>query len=245
MAAGLAARGAAALEIGVPFSDPIADGPDIQRASEWALRRRVGMGEVLGLVRDIRARAPIPIVLMTYANPVLRHGAARFARDARAAGADGVLISDLPPEELPEVWAEMDAAELDTVVLVAPTTDSARLPALVARARGFVYCLARTGVTGGTAGEHGDLAARIAAVRKLTPLPVGVGFGIATPAQAAALSGVADAVVVGAALMRAAAGPEAGAIERVVELGASLARALEAAPAGTPGASPEAGPRNG
>lgn len=231
MAAGLAAHGAAALEIGVPFSDPIADGPDIQRASEWALRRRVGMGEVLGLVRDIRARAPVPIVLMTYANPVLRYGAARFAHDARAAGADGVLMSDLPPEELPDVWGAMDTEGLDTVVLVAPTTDASRLPALIARARGFVYCLTRTGVTGGSAGEHGDLAARVAAVRQLTPLPVGVGFGIATPAQAAALSGVADAAVVGAALMRAAGGPEAGAVERVVELGASLAQALEDAAA--------------
>lgn len=227
MACGLAERGAAALELGIPFSDPIADGPDIQRASEWALRRRVGMAEVLELVRGVRAATPIPIVLMTYANPVLRYGAARFAAAARTAGADGVLLSDLPPDELPDVWRAMDDAALDTVVLIAPTTADARLPLLIARARGFVYCLARTGVTGGSAGEAGDLAGRIAAVRRLTALPVGVGFGIGTPAQAAALRGVADAVVVGAALMRAAGGPEQGAVERVVELGASLAAALE------------------
>jgi tryptophan synthase alpha chain len=229
MAEGLARRGAAALEIGIPFSDPIADGPDIQRASESALRRGVGMRDVLAVVRGIRARTDIPIVLMTYANPVLRYGAARFAHDAREAGADGALLSDLPPDELPDVWRAMDDAALDTVVLIAPTTAEVRLPALVARARGFVYCLARTGVTGGSAGEQGDLRARVAAVRRLSRLPVGVGFGIATPAQAAALRGVADAVAVGAALMRAASGDESGAVERVVTLGASLAAALEPA----------------
>ncbi len=227
MALALAHAGAGAIELGIPFSDPIADGPDIQRASEWALRRGTGMADVIATVAAIRAGADIPIVLMTYANPVLRHGAERFPREARAAGADGVLVSDLPPEELPDLWASFDAAGLDTVMLVAPTTAPERLPHLIARARGFVYCLSRTGVTGGSAGERGDLDARVAAVRSLTALPVGVGFGISAPADAAPLRHVVEAVVVGAAFMRAIAeDPERGATERVAALGGSLARAL-------------------
>lgn len=227
MATALAGAGAGALEVGIPFSDPIADGPDIQRASEWALRRHVGMPAVLDTVARIRERASIPIVLMTYANPILRFGPDRFARAARDAGADGVLISDLPPDELPELWQAMDAAALDTVVLVAPTTDPGRLPLLVARARGFVYCLARTGVTGGSAGVRGNLEERIATIRRMTQLPVGVGFGIGSPADAAVLRHLADAVVVGAAFMRAiASGDEEGAVGRVEALGASLAAAL-------------------
>src|SRR5205823_1100812 len=129
------------------FSDPIADGAEIQRASEWAMRDRVGVSEALEVVRRLRAVSPVPVVIMTYANPVLRHGAARFAAEARESGVDGVLLSDLPPEELPEVWQVMDQAGIDTVVLVAPTTAPARLPTLIARSRGFLYCLARTGVT--------------------------------------------------------------------------------------------------
>src|SRR5439155_3813903 len=146
MAVALAHTGAAAIELGIPFSDPIADGPDIQRASEWALRGGVGMTEVLATVAAIRHESDVPIVLMTYANPVLHFGALRFAAAARQAGADGVLLSDIPPEEMPEVWAAMDSAGLDTVLLVAPTTDPGRLPQLVDRSRGFVYCLARPGV---------------------------------------------------------------------------------------------------
>jgi tryptophan synthase alpha chain len=228
MAVALAHAGAAAIELGIPFSDPIADGPDIQRASEWALRHGVGVPEVLAVVAAIRRESEVPLVLMTYANPVLHYGASRFAADARLAGADGVLLSDLPPEELPDVWAAMDGAGLDTVMLIAPTTDPARLPLLVARARGFVYCLARTGVTGASAGERGDLTGRVAAVRTLTRLPVAVGFGIATAAQAGALRDVVDAVVVGAAFMRAiAADPDHGAVARVTALGADLLSALD------------------
>ena len=182
--------GARAVEVGIPFSDPIADGPDIQRAAEWALRARVGMVEALELVARLRARSQLPVVVMTYANPALRGGAEDFARRARAAGVDGVLISDLPPEESPEVWAALDREGLDTVTLVAPTTDDARLPRLLARARGFV-------------------------------------FGIADAMQARALRGVADAIVVGAAFMRAVAeDPARGVVERVGGLAAALVEAL-------------------
>ena len=223
----LDAAGAAAIEIGIPFSDPIADGPDIQRASEHALRQRVGAPEVLELVRDFRRASSLPLVLMTYANPVLRLGAEGFAERAREAGVDGVLISDLPPEESPELWAALDRAGLDTVVLVAPTTGEERAARLAERARGFLYCLARTGVTGGSAGESSPIAERLAALRRLTSLPIAVGFGIASAEQARALRGAADAVVVGAALMRLVAQDlERGARQRVGSLARELVAAL-------------------
>jgi tryptophan synthase alpha chain len=219
--------GVRAVEVGLPFSDPIADGPEIQRASEWALRAGVGAAETLDLVARLRGASQLPVVVMTYANPVLRHGADGFARAARAAGVDGVLISDLPPDESPEVWAALDGEGLDTVVLVAPTTEEARLPRLLSRARGFVYCLARTGVTGSGGGYAGALPERVAALRRLSPLPVAVGFGIGDAAQARALKGVADAVVVGAAFMRAVAeDPARGAIDRVRGLAGELVEAL-------------------
>ncbi len=224
--AALERAGAAAIEIGIPFSDPIADGPDIQRASEWALRERVGVPEVLELVRDFRRGSALPVVLMTYANPVLRSGAEAFAGGAAGAGVDGVLISDLPPEEDPALWGALDAAGLDTVMLVAPTTPAARARAIAARTRGFLYCLARTGVTGGSAGESGPLPERVAELRALTPLPIGVGFGIASAEAARALRGVADALVVGAAFMRLVAqDPARGSAARVE----TFARELHAA----------------
>lgn len=219
--------GAAAIELGVPFSDPIADGPDIQRASEWALRRHVGVAEIFDLVRDFRRASALPVVLMTYANPVLRTGATAFSAGAAAAGVDGVLISDLPPEEEPELWAALDAARLDTVMLVAPTTGPERAAAIARRSRGFLYCLARTGVTGGTAGESAPLPERIAALRPLTDLPIGVGFGISSGAQAHALRGVADALIVGAAFMRRVAeDPAQGVATRVGELARELSAAI-------------------
>ena len=227
MLRGFARQGARAVEIGIPFTDPIADGPDIQRASEWALGQQVGVPEIFRLVSELRKESELPVVLMTYANPVLRGGADSFAAAAREAGVDGVLASDLPPEEGAELWQALDQAGLDTVVLVAPNTAEARMAKLVARARGFVYCLARTGVTGSGPGYAGALPERVAAIRRLTKLPVAVGFGVARAEQARALRGVADAVVVGAALMRAVAEePRRGAAERVLALAASLQNAL-------------------
>jgi tryptophan synthase alpha chain len=211
----------------VPFSDPIADGPDIQRASEAALANGVGVNEVLGLVEALRRESELPVVLMTYANPILRGGIDAFATRARDAGVDGVLVSDLPPDESPEVWAAFDRAALDTITLIAPTTDDARLPLLLGRARGFVYCLARTGVTGAGAGTSGPLPERIAAIRKRTTLPVAVGFGVSNAERARALKGVADAVVVGAAFMRTIAdAPGSLAAERVHALATELMQAL-------------------
>jgi tryptophan synthase alpha chain len=228
MLRGFAAVGARAVEIGIPFSDPIADGPEIQRASEWALRAGVGLEDAIELVRRLRADSELPVVLMTYANPVVAYGVERFASRAAEAGVDGVLVSDLPPEESPEMWAAFDAARLDTIVLVAPTTDDSRLPMLLGRSRGFVYCLARTGVTGASAGVGGPLPERVAALRARTTLPIAVGFGISAPEQARALSGVADAVVVGAAFMRKVTErPESGAAERVRVFARELLQALD------------------
>jgi tryptophan synthase alpha chain len=227
MLLGFARAGALAVELGIPFSDPIADGPDIQRASEWALRLKVGVPEVLQLVADLRRESELPVVLMTYANPVVRTGLDAFAARARQAGVDGVIVSDLPPEESPETWAALRGAGLDTITLVAPTTDDARVPRLVERCSGFVYCLARTGVTGQGAGWSGSLPERIAWIRKHTTLPVAVGFGISSGDDARRLRGVADAVIVGAAFMRRVAeDPDRGAPERVNAFAGELVGAL-------------------
>ncbi len=137
---GLAALPVLAIEIGIPFSDPIADGPEIQRSSERALAAGIGPRETLALVREFRVSSQLPVVLMTYANPVLRIGATTFAAEAKDAGVDGLIVSDLPPDEAPATWDAFDQAGLDTVILIAPTTDPARLPVLLARCRGFVYC---------------------------------------------------------------------------------------------------------
>ena len=219
--------GALAVEVGVPFSDPIADGPDIQRASEWALRQGVGIADVLDLVARFRRDSQLPVVVMTYSNPVVRIGARPFAERARAAGVDAVILSDLPPEELPETWSALDEAAIDTVLLVAPTTSAERLPGLLARCRGFVYCLSRTGVTGRSEGYAGSLDERLAAVRAHTRLPVAVGFGISSAADAAALRGRVDAAVVGAAFMRLVEqDPERGVVDRVGAFAGELVTAL-------------------
>ena len=224
---GLDRAGAMAVELGVPFSDPIADGPDIQRASEWAVREGVGLADVLDVVERFRRESQLPIVIMTYANPVVCMGAESFAQRARQAGVDAVLLSDVPPGELPALWAALDAEALDTILLVAPTTDPARMPALLARCRGFVYCLTRTGVTGQAGGYAGALDERIAQVRVHTKLPIALGFGISTPADATALKGRAEALVVGAAFMRRVTeDPRQGAPARVVKLAEELVLAL-------------------
>ncbi len=229
MLAGFDRAGVLAVELGIPFSDPIADGPDIQRASEWALRARVSAGAVLNLVEDFRRASQLPVIVMTYANPVLRFGLEAFAGRAADAGVDGIIVSDLPAEESPETWEALARAGLDTIALIAPTTDEARLPLLLSRCRGFAYCLARTGVTGQGQGWSGSLPERVAAIRARSPLPVAVGFGISSADDARRLRGVADAVIVGAAFMRRVAeDPEHGAVERVVAFAEELVGALSA-----------------
>jgi tryptophan synthase alpha chain len=190
------------LELGVPFSDPLADGPVIQRASERALRRGVTLATVLDVVRRIRERSELPLLLFSYLNPLLRPGLARLARDAREAGVDGVLVTDLPPEEAGEWLAAARGEGLDTVFLAAPTSPDERLRRVAEASRGFVYAVSRTGVTGEQGALSSDAGPLLARLRALTRQPVALGFGISTPQQVAAAAAVADAVVVGSALVR-------------------------------------------
>ncbi|MGC9436065.1 MAG: tryptophan synthase subunit alpha [Methanomicrobiales archaeon] len=191
------------LELGVPFSDPLADGPAIQRAHARALAAGMTLDRVFDQVRHIRSRSTVPVVLFTYANPVFRRGIERFCREAAGAGADGLLVVDLPAEEAGELDRAAGRAGLSLISLVAPTTTDRRRSMILARARGFVYLVSREGVTGVQARMPPALADLIAPVRSETDLPVAVGFGISTPDQARAVAAAgADAVVVGSAIVR-------------------------------------------
>ena len=222
--------GADVLELGVPFSDPLADGPAIQLASQAALDQGVTLDDVYALAKGVRARHPaLPLVAMTYANPVLARGMERFAREAKAAGIDGVIVSDLPPEERPDVWGALSSAGLDTIPLVAPTTSEARLPLVVGRASGFVYCLSRTGVTGDDRAFATELGGLVARVRALTDLPVGIGFGVSDAAKARFVAERADLVIVGAAIARRVEEARPGGADAIVSAVGAFARELAAA----------------
>lgn len=194
--------GADLIELGIPFSDPMADGPVLQRSAERALAAGTTLTSVLELVAEFRRDSAIPIVLFGYANPFLRYGAERLARDAVASGADGLLCVDLPPEEADDLQQATDAAGLDMIFLLAPTSDRSRIDRVRARARGFVYFVSITGTTGAAAADPEAIASMVDAVRTRVGLPVGVGFGITSPEQARAIGRIADAVVVGSAVMR-------------------------------------------
>jgi tryptophan synthase alpha chain len=201
--AGLAAAGADLIEIGMPFSDPMADGPLIQEAGRRALKAGMTLRATLALVRELRrVDDATPIVLMGYYNPIYRWGAEAFARDAVAAGVDGVIVVDLPPEEDDELARPALAAGLDLIRLATPTSDDSRLPRVVERAGGFIYYVAIAGITGTRSADTAEVAAAVARLRRFTPLPVAVGFGIKTSAQAAAVARAADAVAVGSALVQ-------------------------------------------
>jgi len=194
--------GADVLELGVPFSDPLADGPVIQRASERALRRGTTLAAVLEAVRRIRRRSELPLLLFSYYNPLLRHGLARLADEAREAGVDGVLVTDLPPEEAGEWLEAARPRELDTVFLAAPTSPDERLRGVAGASRGFVYAVSRTGVTGERDALSADAVPLVRRIQAVTREPVALGFGIARPEQYAAAARAADGVVVGTALVR-------------------------------------------
>jgi tryptophan synthase alpha chain len=189
------------LEVGVPFSDPLADGPTIQRSTFDALRQGMTLAGTLALVE--RARLDHPVVIFSYLNPILRYGLDRFLRDADSLGVAGLLLTDLPAGSDPAVEAAVQESGLDLIRLIAPTTRPERLIAAVDGAQGFVYLVARLGVTGATPSLAEGLEASIARVRRATALPVAVGFGISTPAQARTVAGQADGVVVGSALVDA------------------------------------------
>lgn len=196
--------GADVFEIGIPFSDPIADGPTIQAAIDRALRRGVRVATVLEMVRAIRQETEIPIVLMTYFNPVLQYGLERFARDAKASGADGVLLTDVPPEEAGE-WIEIARRNgLATIFLLAPTSTDERIKLVAEIGTGFIYCVSRTGVTGEREHLPEDLPDLVSRIRQHTNKPIAIGFGISKPEHVAAVARMngADGVVVGSALVR-------------------------------------------
>jgi tryptophan synthase alpha chain len=218
----VAAAGADLIEVGVPFSDPLADGPTIQRASEVALAQGMTLAGVLDLVR--RAALPVPVVLMTYVNPVLAYGAARLLGDAASAGVSGLLLTDVPAGADPALERAVAASPLDLIRLVAPTTPPERLTQAASGGGGFVYLISRLGVTGARARVPDDLGAQVARVRAATTLPLAVGFGISTAAQVRETARLADGVVVGSALVEAlrAGGPAAA--ERLVRELAQAAR---------------------
>ncbi len=193
--------GADAIELGVPFSDPVADGPVIQRASERALRHGTSLLQVLGLAKEIRQRSQAGLIIFTYLNPVLRMGMARFSAAAQDACVDGALITDLPVEESHDYLAEMHKGNLATVFLAAPTSTDARLKQIAQASSGFVYAVSRTGVTGARHQMPEDAPKLVARLRRYTDLPVAVGFGISTSAQFKAVGRFAEAAVVGSAIV--------------------------------------------
>ncbi len=228
---GLPDAGADLIELGMPFSDPMADGPAVQASSLRALKSGMTLKKTLGLVADFRKQdSETSVVLMGYYNPIYIHGPEAFITDAKAAGVDGLIIVDLPPEEVDELWRPASAAGIDFIFLTAPTSDDARLPVIVKRASGFVYYVSITGITGTRSADIADIGDAVERLRRHTDLPIAVGFGIKTPEQAAEVASVADAAVVGSAFVDIvaanldnAAKPKPGLVDGVLNLVSDLA----------------------
>ncbi|MGC2233554.1 MAG: tryptophan synthase subunit alpha [Candidatus Acidiferrum sp.] len=230
----LAEAGADLIELGIPFSDPLADGPTIQRASERALKSHTTLAQVIDLVREIRKSSEVPLVLFSYYNPVLQMGLEKFASSSAIAGADGVLITDLTPEESGDHRRILAAHHLDTIFLGAPTSTDERLAKIASVSTGFLYLISRTGVTGAKDALPDDLPALLRRARKVTNLPIAVGFGISLPGHVSVLGGLADAAVVGSALVSeienaTAANPSPANIDAAAEALATRVRALKQA----------------
>ena len=235
----LPAAGADVIELGMPFTDPMADGPAIQMSSQRALKAGQTLKKTLELVRAFRGSDDAtPLVLMGYYNPIYVYGVDRFLRDAKSAGVDGLIIVDLPPEEDEELCLPALKAGLNFIRLATPTTDDKRLPAVLANTSGFVYYVSITGITGAATPDAGKVAAAVARIKRHTKLPVAVGFGVRTAEQAAGIASGADGVVVGSALVSVLKGsldPNDKATEKtvsgVVDLVAALARGVRGASA--------------
>jgi tryptophan synthase alpha chain len=227
-AAACAEAGADLIEIGMPFSDPIADGPTIQRAAERALAGGTTVADALAVAAHVRSRSNVRVALMGYVNPVLAYGLERFFRDAAVSGVDAIILPDVPPEEAGELGRLAAAAGVKMVFLLAPTSTDARRRAAAAAATGFLYFVSVTGVTGARRALPSDLAAQVAAVRAASPVPVVVGFGVSTPGQARAVARLADGVVVGSAIVSRIAekGSRKARAERVRRFVRSLKRAM-------------------
>ena len=198
----LAGAGADVVELGVPFSDPIADGPIIQQAAERALRSGTTLKKILATVRSLRTKTKIPLVLMAYYNSIFRYGEAAFCRDAAAAGVDGLIVPDMPPEEAGTIHPVAEAAGLDVIFLLAPTSTAKRETAVARLSRGFIYYVSLTGITGAKLTDKADLEKKVREIRGYTKTPVAVGFGIATPEDAREVARIADGVIVGSALVK-------------------------------------------
>lgn len=225
----MVANGADCIELGVPFSDPMADGPVIQRANEQALRHRVGLGTVIDFVAQFRQQdSKTPIVLMGYANPIERMGAAVFLDRAKSAGVDGVIVVDYPPEEASEFAQAATAVGIDPVFLLAPTSTEQRITDVLALAKGYVYYVSLRGITGGVM-DMADVTRKVAHLRGRTTLPIGVGFGIRDGATARAVAQVADAVIIGTRMIQVIEdGDVAAAPQRAGQFVASIRAALDA-----------------
>ncbi len=233
----LARAGADVIELGVPFSDPMADGPVIQRATERAIRQGVGLKQTLGFVAEFRKTdAMTPVVLMGYANPIERMGRTQFAAQAAAAGIDGVLVVDYPPEECEEFAADMRTHEIDPIFLLAPTSTDDRIARVAKVAAGYIYYVSLKGITGAGHLDVGSVAAKLPLIRAHTDVPVGVGFGIRDAASAQAVARVADAVVIGSRIIQELENtPPGHAVAAVEHLLTDIRRAIdEIAPDTTP-----------
>ncbi|UCH44057.1 MAG: tryptophan synthase subunit alpha [Nitrospiraceae bacterium] len=194
--------GADIIELGVPFSDPLADGPTIQRAAEKSLAKGTTLKKVLASVRSIRNKTDIPLILMTYFNPVFKYGTERFVKDAADAGVDGVIIPDLIPDEAGDYLKLSRAKGLDTIFLLAPTSTEERITKVVKASTGFIYLVSITGITGSRLSVGSDMKKTLRAIRSMSNKPVAVGFGISTPADASAVATFADGVIVGSAIVK-------------------------------------------
>ena len=200
--------GADIIELGVPFSDPLADGPTIQKAAQRALDEGVTLKKVIELVAELRLTTQIPIILMTYYNPVFKYGEERFARDAAAAGVDGMIVPDLPPDEADNLIKYSRKSGLDTIFLLAPTSTDSRIQKVSRASTGFIYYVPITGITGAKLSLDASLESHIARIREVTGKPIAVGFGISTPEEASAISRYADGVIVGSAIVKRVADPD-------------------------------------
>jgi tryptophan synthase alpha chain len=221
----LVSAGADVIELGVPFSDPLADGPTIQHASFVSIEKGTTLPRILEDLAAFRARSTTPVVLFTYLNPMLRYGIANFLRDAEQAGASGLLLTDLPTGSDPALEKQIVDSPLDLVRLIAPTTPLERVPKVAEGGSGFLYYISRTGVTGARADLRSELAGEVGRIREAVKLPVAVGFGISTPEQAAVVAGVADGVVVGSAMIQAL---DRGGVREGVRFLKSLRKGMDA-----------------
>ena len=222
----LAQAGADIIELGVPFSDPIADGPVIQQAAERALRSGTALKKILATVRSLRTKTQIPLVLMAYYNSIFRYGEEAFCRDAVAADVDGLIVPDMPPDEAGTIRPLAEKAGLDVIFLLAPTSTAKRQTSVARLSRGFIYYVSLTGITGAKLTDKADVGQKVREIRRYTKTPVAVGFGIATPEDAREVARIADGVIVGSALVKVIAeGNHAAVTNRLT----SFTRSLKAA----------------